>query len=219
MINLGNVPLEQQTTMGFGWIEKIKQGQLWACWCGCLLVSWWILSFCWTIVEAHSVYIYILVTDSVVHVLVFGNIYILHTQVYSGITVTLLAQHNRLPRFVAMLYCTIGALALASHAKTMFTDPGTVPPSAVPVQTMESHITTTHAMCSHCQSFKPPVSHHCRICNRCISRMDHHCPWMNNCVGVGNMSKSILFSSISVNVIVIEQLRSWKFSFLFFPSI
>lgn len=48
-------------------------------------------------------------------------------------------------------------------------------------------------MCSQCQTFKPPMSHHCRICNRCISRMDHHCPWMNNCVGAGNLKHFILF--------------------------
>ena len=48
-------------------------------------------------------------------------------------------------------------------------------------------------MCSQCQTFKPPFSHHCRICNRCISRMDHHCPWMNNCIGAGNFKHFILF--------------------------
>jgi hypothetical protein len=110
------------------------------------------------------------------------------TPVYSGVTVTLLAQHNHLPSTLAMYYCTVCALALASHSKTMFTDPGAVPPSAVPLQTSQCQ---THSMCSHCQSFKPPVSHHCRICNRCISRMDHHCPWMNNCVGAGNLSEFV----------------------------
>lgn len=115
-----------------------------------------------------------------------NNIYI----VYSGVTVTLLAEHNHLPNIVAIIYCTICALALASHAKTMFTDPGAVPLSAVPLlDAQHSNTVTIHTMCSHCQSYKPPISHHCRICNRCISRMDHHCPWMNNCVGAGNMSK------------------------------
>lgn len=111
---------------------------------------------------------------------------------YSGLTVTLLARSGHLPSMMAMLYCTLCAFALASHAKTTFTDPGSVPSSAVPRETSSQGI-TCHAMCSQCQTFKPPGSHHCRICNRCISRMDHHCPWMNNCIGAGNFKHFILF--------------------------
>jgi hypothetical protein len=37
--------------------------------------------------------------------------------------------------------------------------------------------------CKKCNSIKPPHSHHCSICKRCIAHMDHHCPWVNNCVG------------------------------------
>jgi hypothetical protein len=111
----------------------------------------------------------------------------LTTLAYSGVTVTLLAHHNHLPGVLAMIYATFCALALASHAKTMFTDPGAVPEAAVPILIDKQAI---HAMCVHCQSYKPRFSHHCRICNRCISRMDHHCPWMNNCIGAANMSTS-----------------------------
>ena len=129
------------------------------------------------------------VNDSHTAILVRNSQQYIYT-VYSGVTVTLLAEHNHLPNIVAIIYCTICALALASHAKTMFTDPGAVPQSAVPLLAgQHSNTVTMHTMCSHCQSYKPPISHHCRICNRCISRMDHHCPWMNNCVGAGNMSK------------------------------
>ena len=109
---------------------------------------------------------------------------------YSIVTISFLAQHNDIPSHIAMIYTTICSLAMASHAKTMLTDPGSIPQEAVPLATLFKKGVTTHAMCSHCQTYKPPNSHHCRICNRCISRMDHHCPWMNNCVGANNFSKS-----------------------------
>ena len=109
--------------------------------------------------------------------------------IYSVLTISLLAQNQKLPNGVAMLYSTISALALACHAKTTFTDPGSIPQEAVPREALFRKGITTHAMCSHCQTYKPPLSHHCRICNRCVSRMDHHCPWMNNCVGANNFSE------------------------------
>lgn len=99
-------------------------------------------------------------------------------------------------------------MALASHVKTMFTDPGGVPATAVP-RIMGPNL-TTHIMCAHCQCYKPDYSHHCRICRRCISRMDHHCPWMNNCVGSGNMSKCIwtLYIWIHAKDYVFEKIHS-----------
>lgn len=113
---------------------------------------------------------------------------------YSAITVTFLAETGGIHAFLAMIYVVLCTLALACHAKTQFTDPGTVPVSAQPVESIRR--LNPHeplSMCSQCQTFKPPFSHHCRICNRCISRMDHHCPWMNNCIGAGNFKHFILF--------------------------
>uniref|UniRef100_A0A7S4N8L5 Palmitoyltransferase n=1 Tax=Odontella aurita TaxID=265563 RepID=A0A7S4N8L5_9STRA len=112
--------------------------------------------------------------------------------IYGAFTVVLVSEQGRLPPVVAMTYCTICTLALASHAKTSFTDPGSVPKCAVPVED-ETRQITFHAMCSQCQSFKPQNCHHCRICDRCVSRMDHHCPWMNNCIGAANLKHFILF--------------------------
>ncbi|XP_046835712.1 palmitoyltransferase ZDHHC16A isoform X1 [Vespa crabro] len=39
------------------------------------------------------------------------------------------------------------------------------------------------SICKKCIKPKPPRTHHCSICNKCVLKMDHHCPWLNNCVG------------------------------------
>ena len=99
--------------------------------------------------------------------------------VYSGVTITLLAQTKHLSHIIGYFYDTICTLALACHAKTMFSDPGGVPECAVPIDSAARRH-ETHTMCRACRSYKPPGSHHCRICNRCVSRMDHHCPWVSS---------------------------------------
>jgi hypothetical protein len=40
--------------------------------------------------------------------------------------------------------------------------------------------------CKSCEGLKPPRSHHCSICGRCVMRMEHHCPWVGRCVGHQN---------------------------------
>ncbi|GAM17951.1 hypothetical protein SAMD00019534_011260 [Acytostelium subglobosum LB1] len=47
--------------------------------------------------------------------------------------------------------------------------------------------------CATCNIFKPPRTHHCRHCKRCILKQDHHCPWIANCVGYQNQKPFILF--------------------------
>lgn len=112
--------------------------------------------------------------------------------IYSSFTVTALTVTEGIPVILGMLYNMLCFMALAAHAKTSLTDPGSVPSQAIPSE-RQRMLRDSHSMCGQCQTFKPPGSHHCRICNRCISRMDHHCPWMNNCVGVGNLKHFCLF--------------------------
>ncbi|XP_022902518.1 palmitoyltransferase ZDHHC16 [Onthophagus taurus] len=47
-------------------------------------------------------------------------------------------------------------------------------------------ITEAVSICKKCISPKPPRTHHCSVCNKCILKMDHHCPWLNNCIGFQN---------------------------------
>lgn len=48
--------------------------------------------------------------------------------------------------------------------------------------------------CYKCKGVKPPRTHHCSTCGRCVLKMDHHCPWMNNCIGLKNQKSFLLFN-------------------------
>ena len=50
-----------------------------------------------------------------------------------------------------------------------------------------------YGYCKRCRVPRPPRTHHCQICRKCVLAMDHHCPWMNNCVGYYNYRYFLLF--------------------------
>ena len=40
--------------------------------------------------------------------------------------------------------------------------------------------------CERCQHRRPPRSHHCIICSKCILKRDHHCYMTGRCIGFAN---------------------------------
>uniref|UniRef100_A0A7S2D268 Palmitoyltransferase n=1 Tax=Florenciella parvula TaxID=236787 RepID=A0A7S2D268_9STRA len=111
---------------------------------------------------------------------------------YCDFVVTYMCLYYSWSYALIIVYNVLVVLSLWSHLKTMLTDPGAVPRAARPLASArDAGIPET--ICGRCDAYKPPRSHHCRICNRCIIRMDHHCPWMNNCIGALNQKHFVLF--------------------------
>lgn len=61
-----------------------------------------------------------------------------------------------------------------------------------------SMISEAASICKKCISPKPPRTHHCSVCDRCVLAMDHHCPWLNNCVGYFNARYFYLYMAYMV---------------------
>jgi hypothetical protein len=89
--------------------------------------------------------------------------------------------------FHRLAFTMVSVLAVMSHFKAMTTDPGAVPPDAVPLEQpqdeetgepmidMDMIVPVTRKgkrLCRRCNAFKPQRAHHCSVCRRCIIKMD-----------------------------------------------
>ena len=86
-------------------------------------------------------------------------------------------------------------LLVWSYVNAVRIDPGTVPPvwSINHPAVASTPEIAEQPICQRCKVHKPPRTHHCSSCNRCVLLYDHHCPWINNCVGLYNRKAFLLF--------------------------
>lgn len=80
---------------------------------------------------------------------------------------------------------------LFNHAMCIVTSPGTT--LEVAEQDLNGAMTFDWRWCRKCNRGKPPLTHHCSICKKCVLKMDHHCPWMATCVGYFNYRYFFLY--------------------------
>lgn len=63
--------------------------------------------------------------------------------------------------------------------------------------------------CDTCMLWKPPRSHHCNTCDRCVLRWDHWCPISQNSIGFNNHGNFLLLYLFGWCALVYSSYEAW----------
>ena len=94
---------------------------------------------------------------------------------------------------IRLVATVTGCLSLCALATAHCMDPGILPRGNPRDRLREG----PWRICSTCNIYKPPRSHHCRDCDNCVAVFDHHCPWLGNCVAHRNYLPFVMFVTVT----------------------
>ncbi|KAJ3159747.1 Palmitoyltransferase [Geranomyces michiganensis] len=129
-----------------------------------------------------------------------------------------LAFHMNRPLWLYLGPFNLGiASILLNYYLGVTTDAGRVPADYEPPPAVNVKGSIKPRWCKGCKVFKPPRSHHCSVCNRCILKMDHHCPFLNNCIGHANQGYFLRFlwsvTTTAIYCLCLLGLRVWDLAY------
>lgn len=111
--------------------------------------------------------------------------------------------------FFSALLGIIATVAGAAQVLMFCTDPGVVVLVPRLISAYHSVASDSEALqrqqrssfgsvCQQCDVWRPPGSHHCSTCQRCVRQFDHHCEVLGRCIGEQNHRLFLLLLGAAV---------------------